>query len=126
MTIAEVIRAVDGLKANHFSGAQKVGWLSECDSNIWKNIIETHEKVEVMPDVFYGYTEDKDMGSKLLVPAPHDVIYRYYLEMMIDLYNKDINSYQNTSRLYNSAYQEYASWYNKNYMPRQTVTHFIL
>lgn len=126
MTIAEVIRAVDGLKANHFSSAQKVGWLSECDSNIWKSIIETHEKAAGMPEVFYGYTADKDMGSKLLVPAPHDVLYRYYLEMTIDLYNKDINSYQNTSRLYNSAYQEFASWYNKNYMPRQTVTHFTL
>ena len=126
MRIDEVIAAVDALKPNQYTGAQKIKWLSECDSNVWQKIIQTHEKVEGMPEVFYGYDPERDMESRLLAPAPHDILYRYYLEMMIDLYNKDINSYKNASTYYNNAYQEYASWYNKNYMPRQTVTHFIL
>lgn len=125
MRIREVIATVDSLKANQYPASQKIRWLSDCDSNIWKSIIETHEKVPGIPDAFYGYTPD-DGESMLLAPAPHDILYRHYLEMMIDFYNKDINSYQNTSRLYNSAYTEFAAWYNRNYMPRQSVTHFTL
>jgi len=126
MRIDEVIAAVDALKPNQYTGAQKIKWLSECDSNVWQKIIQTHEKVEGMPEVFYGYDPERDRESRLLAPAPHDILYRYYLEMMIDFYNKDVNSYQNTSRLYNSAYAEFAAWYNRNYMPRQSVTHFTL
>ena len=124
MKIADVIGSVDSLKPNQYTGAQKVRWLSECDSHIWKNIIETHEKVEGMPDVFYGYDPDKDMESRLLVPAPHDILYRYYLEMQIDFYNKEINAYNNSAAIYNRAAAEFAAWYNRTYMPRAYADHF--
>ena len=126
MRIADAIRAVDNLKANQYSAAQKVQWLSECDGNIWRYIISTHETAPGMPDTFSGYDPAKDMDRELLAPAPHDILYRHLLEMQIDLYNKDLNSYHNTSRLYNTAYAEFASWYNRTYMPRQYATHFIL
>lgn len=125
MRISEVIATVDALKANQYTGAQKVRWLSDCDSNIWKNIIETHEKVQGMPEAFYGYDPEKDMESRLLVPAPHDILYKYYIEMMIDFYNKEINSYNNSSALFNRASAEFAAWYNRTYMPRSDADHFI-
>jgi hypothetical protein len=125
MVISEVIATVDALKPNQYTGAQKVRWLSDCDSNIHKNIIQTHERVEGMPEVFYGYDAEKDMESRLIVPAPHDILYRYYLEMMIDFYNKEINAYNNSSAIYNRAYQEFAAWYNREYLPRAYADHFV-
>ena len=125
MRIDEVIAAVDALKPNQYTGAQKIKWLSECDSNVWQKIIQTHEKVEGMPEVFYGYDPERDMESRLLAPAPHDILYRYYLEMMIDFYNKEINAYNNSSAMYNRAFAEFANWYNIEYMPRAHADHFI-
>ena len=126
MKIGEVIKLVNGLKPNQYTDEQKIAWLSECDSAIWKNIISTHEKVSGMPETFYGYTADINRDTELLAPAPHDVIYRYLLEMNIDLYNKEVNNYNNTSRLYNNAYSEFAAWWNRTYMPLSRVDHFTL
>lgn len=125
MTLGEAIRLVDTLKPNQYSEAQKVAWLSECDAGIWKNIIDTHEHGPETPEQFRGYTTD-DMGATLLAAAPHDLMYRYYLEMQIDLYNKEISNYNNTANIYNRAYADFASWYNREHMPRAVATHFRL
>lgn len=125
MTIREVITKVDGLKANQISGAQKVKWLSECDSTIFHNVISTHVNDGDMPVTFGGYT-DKDMDTELLVKAPHDIVYGHYLEMQIDLYNKELANYNNTSRLYNMAMTEYSNWYTRTHMPIGRATHFKL
>lgn len=125
MTIGEAIKLVDRLKPNQFTTAQKVGWLSDCDSNIYRKIVETHEKPDFMPDEFVGYALD-DLDGRLLAPPPYDVMYKYFLEAQIDLYNKELNNYNNTSKLFNSAHEEFENWYNKRYMPRARVTHFKL
>lgn len=125
MTIREVITKVDGLKANQISGAQKVKWLSECDSTIFHNIISAHVNDGSMPVTFGGYT-DKDMDTELLAKAPHDILYGHYLEMQIDLYNKELANYNNTSRLYNMAMTEYSNWYTRTHMPIGRATHFKL
>lgn len=126
MRIRDVIAMVDGLKPNQYTGAQKVRWLSDCDSAIWHSIIEIHEKDAGMPDRFDGYDPDEDMETALLAPPPYDVLYRHYLEMQIDLYNKELNAYNNSARLYNTAYLAFESYYNKRHMPAGRATHFIL
>ena len=125
MTLKTVITKVDSLKANQIPGAQKARWLSDCDSTIFHNIIATHENDGSMPVVFGGYTEE-DMDTELLVKAPHDVLHSHYLEMQIDLYNKELGSYNNTSRLFNTAMTEYSNWYTRTHMPIGKATHFKL
>ncbi len=125
MTLTEVIALVDTLKPNQYDKAQKVAWLSECDAGVWKNIIDAHERDADMPATFTGYTTG-DMDRALLAAAPHDLMYRYYLEMQIDLYNKEISNYNNTANIYNRAYADFASWYNREHMPRAVATHFRL
>ena len=126
MTIAEIIDMVDDLKPNKFTDEQKISWLSDCDSVIFKDVISTHERQDGDPETFSGYAADVDVSTKLLVDAPHDQLYRYYLEMQIDLYNKEISNYNNTANIYNRAYADFASWYNREHMPRAVATHFRL
>lgn len=125
MTIKQVIEIVDGLKANQYSTAQKVKWLNECDYSIYVGIIAKHELPEGMPTEYVAYTQD-DMERELLAKAPHDVLYRHYLEMQIDLYNKELQNYNNSARLYNTALSEYSNWYTRNHMPLKKATHFKL
>ena len=122
-TIRETIAKVDALKANRIPSAEKVKWLSQCDSAIFNEIIATHEGA---PANFGGYDEDTDLETELLAPAPHDELYRHYLEMQIDLVNMELAKYNNASALYNAAYQGFAAWYNRNHKPRSAVTHFKL
>jgi hypothetical protein len=125
MTIKDVISMVDGLKANQITGAQKLRWLSECDSTIFNDIIAVHENDGSMPVVFKGYT-DADVDTELLAKAPHDILYRHYLEMQIDLYNKELANYNNSNRLYNAALTAFSNWYTRNHMPTGQATHFKL
>lgn len=117
MTIAEIIARVDALKPNKFTEAQKIGWLSDCDSAIFKDIISTHERQEGDPETFSGYAADVDQNTKLLVDAPHELLYRYYLEMQIDQGNMDMARYNNSAALYNQWLANLAGYYNRTRMP---------
>ena len=125
-TIREAIAMVDKLKANRVPEGEKIKWLSQCDSNIFLSVIGTHEPGEGTPTEFHGYTEDTDIDTVLLAPPPYDELYKHYLEMQIDLTNMELAKYNNSSALYNSAYQNYAAWYNRTHMPKTSATHFKL
>lgn len=125
MTLREVIELVRATKPNQYTDTQMVGWLSECDSAIYTEIIATHEAVPGMPDGFHGYT-DADLDKQLLVKGPYEIMYRHFLESRIDLYNKETNNYNTTSALFNSAKLAYAAWYTQNYMPKGRASYFRL
>lgn len=125
MTVKQAIQQVQDRKPNQYTDAQMIGWLSECDSSIFSALVETHELPEGMPEEFNGYTEDNE-ETELIARPPFDVLYGYYLESRIDLYNKETNNFNNTITLYNNAYAAYAAWYDKNHMPRSYATHFKL
>ena len=125
MTLREVIGLVRETKPNQYTDTQMVGWLSECDSAIFTEIIATHEAVQGMPESFSGYTE-ADLDRQLLVRGPYEIMYRHFLESRIDLYNKETGNYNTTSALYNNAKLAYAAWYTQTYMPKGRATYFRL
>lgn len=125
MTLRDVIATVDALKPNQYKEAQKIRWLSECDANIYRTIVEVHELPEGMPATYDGYTE-ADLDKNLIAAPPYDILYKHYLERMIDLYNKELTSYNNTNVLYNTALNAFANWYTNTHMPRSRATHFKL
>lgn len=116
MTITEAIRMIDAMKPNSYSDADKVAWLSKLDGAIKKEIIDTHEDSENI--VFDGYNEDTPMDTELLVKAPYDDIYLYWLESRIDYYNGEYGRYNNTVTTYNAAYSAYERFYNRAHMPK--------
>ena len=118
MTIAEIIDMVDDLKPNKFTDEQKISWLSDCDSVIFNDVISTHERQDGDPETFSGYAADVDGSTKLLVDAPHDQLYRYYLEMQIDQGNMEMAKYNNSAALYNQWLANYAGYYNRTHMPK--------
>ena len=44
-------------------------------------------------------------------------LYVYYLCAQIDMQNQEFDLYQNNAALYNKAYSDYASYYNRKIMP---------
>lgn len=123
MTINEAITQIDSLKVNTYTPADKIGWLSRADNMIKKNIIDTHEGGEAVQ--FTGYTEETDPETVLLVPEPYDELYIRYLEAQIDYTNGEYAKYNNSILMFNAAYEAYASYYNRNNMPKSSGTRFL-
>ena len=44
--------------------------------------------------------------------------------MQIDLYNNELIKYANSRALYNTAWNDLANWWNRNYLPVKRITFF--
>lgn len=118
ITIAEVISLTDSLKPNTRTPEEKKLWLSNLDKMVFEDIVSTHEDAEITS--FTGYTENTDDDTALLIPAHYGAdIYRFYLEMQIDLANAEYNKYNASSALFQSAYANYELSYHHRHMPLQ-------
>lgn len=127
MTIATLLAKVDRLKPNQVAEADKIAWLSDCDTYIFKSIIQTHEPEETTPETFAGYDSETDKATTvLLAETPYDELYVYWLYMQIDLANMELNKYNNDVTLYNSAIDKYAAFYNRTHAPIETVTYYTI
>ena len=115
MTIIEVLNRVDNIKPNSYGIPEKIRWLSDLDGIIKNEIFDTHEGGENIS--FSGYTEDVELDTVLLVPAPYDDIYIHYMEMRIDYANNEYGKYNNSMVMYNTAYSAFERYYNRNHMP---------
>ena len=116
MKIIEAIDQIDAQKHNTYSYREKVSWLNRLDGMVKRLIIDTHEGGEDI--VFEGYTENTDPRTELLVPSPFDEIYIRWLETQIDYANGEYDHYNNSVAMYQTAYDGYRNWYNRNHMPK--------
>lgn len=114
MTINDVITQVDTLKPNQIPDEIKVRWISVLEGKIIDEIILTHELSEIVE--FNGYSID-DMNTDLIVPDTYADVYIYYLEAMIDQTNNESARYMSSMQMFNSAWQDYANYYNRNNKP---------
>jgi hypothetical protein len=118
VTIQQAIeRANEMRRGNSYSDEIKVRWLSELDGSIYHDVIARHKnnKISAMPE----YTDDTSV--ELIAEAPFDVLYVYYLMAQIDLASSEINKYNASVSLYNSAYQNYKNHYRRNHQTIDTM-----
>ena len=113
MTIQEVLTRIDNLKPNQYKITQKIAWISDIDGVIYKEIIKTHVNEE--DNEFVGYDDTTDLSTELLACEPYSELYVYYLMAQIDFCNGEYTRYNNTSALFNQAYQNYVNYYNRTH-----------
>lgn len=123
MTIMEAINRIDAIKPNRYSQDEKVHWLSTLDGIIKAKIIDTHDGSEKI--AFDGYTEKTSLAKQLLVPAPYDEIYLFWLESKIDYWNGEMGRYNNSISMYNTTYEEYARYYHHTHRPKSKKINFF-
>jgi hypothetical protein len=122
MKIIEAINEIDSLKPNGYEQTEKIRWLSRLDGIIKAEILDIHEGESVE---FDGYDEDTDLHTELLVPAPYDEVYRYYLEMQIDYANGEYTKYNNAREMYTRAYSAFEKYYNRKHRPKSHKIKFF-
>ena len=116
MTIFEAVSMFNEMKPNGYTQSAKIKWLHTLDSMVKSNIIDTHEGAEAVN--FEGYTEDTDLSTQLLAPAPYDEMYLFWLESKTDYWNGETARYNNSISMFNNAYAEYERYYNRTHMPK--------
>ena len=104
------------MKPNQFNENVLVHWLSTLDGTIYEEIIKWHDTHVTKPE---PYDLEVDWDKDLLAPDPYSVLYIYYLAAQIDYWNNDMRRYANSMAMFNTAYMDFSSWYNRNYMPKQ-------
>lgn len=123
MTIIEAINTIDALYPNTYPQEKKIAQLSKLDGVIKREIIDKHEGSEGI--TFNGYDEKTPLDTVLLVPAPYDEIYIFWLQTWIDYWNGEIGRYNNSTLMYKSAYSNFERAYNREHMPKATkITYF--
>ena len=123
MTVMEAIAHVDTVKPNGYSQDEKLRWLSVLDGTVKAEIIDTHEGAEEV--AFAPYDGHTDFLRELLVPAPYDEVYIRWLEAQIDYASGEYGKYNNSVKLFNTAYAAYEKYYNRTHLPRaKAFAHF--
>lgn len=115
MTIIEAINRIDAINPNNYTQPEKVSWLSTLDGVIKKEIIDTHEGAEAV--TFNGYNEETPIDTELLVPAPYDEVYMFWLQSKIAYWNGEMGKYNNSVAMYNTAYSNFERAYNREHKP---------
>lgn len=115
MTLHQALVRLDELSRNTYSGAQKRQWLSQLDGRVFEKLLSTHEGT-VQP--FSGYGETTDGATVLLVPSPFDEIYIHYLQMQLDYHNGELERYNNSSAMFQAAWDGFARHYNRTHLPK--------
>lgn len=119
MTIQQAIERANEMRMGNSSNDDvKIRWLSELDGMIYNDVIKRHKGNETKP--MPEYTID-DTSKELIAEAPHDVLYVYYLMAQIDLAASEINKYNASVSLYNTAYTNYKNWYRRNHQTVDTT-----
>lgn len=122
MKLMEAISAVDALKPNTYSQEDKIGWLSQVDETVQREILDSHQGGGA---VFGGYTADTPPDTVLLVPPPYDQLYLRYLEAQIDYHNAEYDRFDNAIAMYEAAFDNFAKYYTRTHMPLSKGRRFL-
>ena len=123
MKIIEAIKKIDSLKHNTYSQNDKIGWMSDLDWIVKREVIDTHEGAEQVH--FTGYDENTDQHTVLLIPAPYDTAYLLWMEAQIDYYNGEYGKYNNAMEMFNETFEGFKNYYNRNHMPKGSKIKFF-
>jgi hypothetical protein len=110
MTPNKAIELIDSKKPNAYSEEDKMSWLSEVDGMVRRLVIK-EDAAEP-----YQYPEDGD--KELLIPAPFDMAYIFFIEAMIDYNNREYKNYNNSVSMFSQRFEEYRKAYIRENMPK--------
>ncbi|MBR2100652.1 MAG: hypothetical protein IJ927_04975 [Eubacterium sp.] len=123
ITLNEAIAYFDSQVPNQYSREDKTNWINELDELLFNSIIKDRENPEI--DEFTEYSSTSDGERELLVPFMFKEIYRYYLEKNVAYSNREITSFNNAAKLFESNYDAYFSWYNRNHKTKEAPSFSI-
>jgi hypothetical protein len=125
MTIQEAFEETQRMEPNTYTVEDMIGWLSQLDMKIWREVFLTHEGLSEGAK-FEGYTAATEPTTELLVKEPDaEEVYINYLKAMVNKNNMEIGKYNQNITAFNDAYNNFSSYYTRTHMPLQVLPHFL-
>lgn len=115
MTVGELVERIIMLRGRQYDENIIVGWLNEIEGQVVDEVINRAEGYDTE---FKPLLYDKDAEKKLSIPDRFQDVYINYLLSKIDYHNQETERYNNDVIMYNSAYDAYAAWFRRSYMPK--------
>lgn len=109
-TLQEMLSRAEKEKSSTYDEVTKTDWINYVNQKVSNEILKQAE----LPVLSYP----ADSQTALLVPAPYDVMYLYYVYAQIDMLSMDIESYNNYVSAYNDAFDDYRRYYIRNNLPK--------
>lgn len=117
MTITELISQVDRVRPNQYDNEQKTRWISEIEGTIVEEILNMAAGNDIE---FSHYSYENDAETTLLIPERFSDVYLHYLLAKIDFHDSETESYNNDVIMYQASYNQFAAWYRRRNMPKQS------
>lgn len=126
MTLQEALNLADELKPNMMQEATKIRFISEIEGKVHKEILMKHVHDEADEECpVYDSETDAD-NTELLVTAPYDMLYVYYLMSKIDMMNQEEDKEYNNRVRFENAWREFSDYWTREHMPITSAPYYVL
>jgi hypothetical protein len=115
MTISTAINRTDALCANTYTREEKINWLSTLDGMV-KTLVMNHYEEEA--PAFNGYDSATPEDTELLIPAPFDECYGFWLCAKIHEADTEYDKYNGAIETFDAAWIRYQNWYHREHTPK--------
>lgn len=115
MKVNEAIERVNQLKDNAYDDETIRQFIEDCDKQIYREVIETHENRGDYEPYEKRYPLSGD--DELLADDAYCRLYIFYAISQVDVFNGETDRYTNNMICYNSALSDFKSYYNRKFMP---------
>lgn len=112
MKIIDAISLVDEMRVNTYGDDEKVRWLNWLDGQLYVTVHKRHAD----PPDFHSY-ECESMETELLVPAPFDQMYIWWLQAQMDLVTGEVDRYNADITVFNNLQDSFIAEYKRTHMP---------
>ena len=136
MTVAEIIEQYNTERPNQASDELKIGWLKKCEQMIINEVIISHEHdltdedkvslsvhgstLKITPaGLLESHMDGFDLDTEMLVPAPYDDLYLWYLDQRVGYTQADTKRYNMAVVQYNNALLSYQQYFNRTYKTKK-------
>lgn len=113
MLVKEMIALVNEVRPNAIPDVLKLRWINEIEGKLASQVFLVRD-VE-------SYLHESD-EEELVLEAPWDGVYEFYLYAMIHNANAEYDRYDNSYAIYNEKLSQYKKWYTTHYPTVGDVT----
>lgn len=115
MTAAGAIAKLDELYPNSYTTATKLDWINQIENTWYNEVVLSHDNPDQLS--YAKITEENADATELMIPDPYSDCYVSYMMAQCDLFNAEIDRYNNNSIVFTSQYQTALDYWNRSHMP---------
>lgn len=113
MKIIEAVERADALYPNNYKTEEKIAWCDELGEMLKREYAKTYS--DGVQDEYVKISDPSE--DETVAPSPYDAMYTDYLLAKYCYYQRDYDSYNRHTLLFDAKLEDFAYWYIARNMP---------